>query len=83
MITEEPPTASATVQNWRKFYLAALFETDRGKLPSRIAAAEYALLARARELLVTSEHRSGEGKAVDNGLHAIRALRDCLGLKAA
>jgi hypothetical protein len=83
MIPQKLPSASTAVQDWRELYLAALFETDRQKLPSRIAAAEKALLVRARELLATSEHSSEEGKALDKGLYAIRALRDCFALKAA
>jgi hypothetical protein len=83
MIKKKVPSASIAPQGWRDPYLAALFETDRQELPSRIAAAEKALRVRARELLVTSEHRSDEGKALDKGLYALRALRDCLAPKAA
>ena len=83
MIEKKLPPASIVPQGWRDLYLAALFETDRQELPSRIAAAEKALRVRARELLVTSEHRSDEGKALDKGLYALRALRDCLAPKAA
>jgi hypothetical protein len=83
MIKKKVPSTSIAPQGWRDLYLAALFETDRQELPSRIAAAEKALRVRARELLVTSEHRSDEGKALDKGLYALRALRDCLAPKAA
>ena len=83
MIKKNLPSAVIAIQDWRDLYLAALFETDRQKLPSRIAAAERALRVRARELLVTSEHRSEEGKALDKGLYALQALRDCLAPKAA
>jgi len=83
MSKKKMPSASTTFQNWRDLYLAALFERDRQKLSSRIAAAERALLVRARELLVTSNHRSEEGKALDKGLYAIRALRNCLAPKNA
>jgi len=69
MSKKKMPSASASFQNWRDLYLAALFERDRQKLSSRIAAAERALLMRARELLVTSNHRSEEGKALDKGLY--------------
>ncbi len=68
---------------WRELYLAALFETDKRKLPSRIGEAERALHLRSRELFLRSEHRGEEGKALDKGLYALRALRDCLALKAA
>ena len=83
MIPETLLPASTAVQDWRELYLAALFKTDRQRLPARIAAAEKALLVRARELLATSEHSGEEGKALDKGLYDIRALRDCFGLKTA
>ena len=83
MIKKKLPSASTTVQEWRSLYLAALFETDRQKLPFRIIAAERALRVRARELLANSEHGSEEGKALDKGLYALRALRDCLAPKVA
>ena len=83
MITRERVSASDVAKNWRELYMAALFETDGGRLPLRIATAENALLTRAKELLVKAEHRSEEGKALDKGLYAMRALRDCLELKTA
>lgn len=82
MNTRKLAPASITV-HWRELYLAALFETDKRELPSRIEAAEKALLVRARELLTCSEHRSEEGKALDKGLYALRALRNCVAPKAA
>jgi hypothetical protein len=75
------PSASKSVHNWRELYMAALFETDNLELPSRIAEAERALILRARELFVMSNNNSEEGKAVDKGLYALRALRNCLKLK--
>ena len=82
MSLQNLPSTSA-VHNWRKLYLAALFEKDKQRLPFLIAKAEKALQARARELLLISKHRSEEGKALDKGLYALRALRDCYALKAA
>lgn len=68
-------------QNWRKLYRAALFETDRQELPSRIAEAERALILRARELFATSGNNSEEGQAIDDALYALRALRSCVELR--
>ncbi len=76
MVTTKAPGSEA-VQHWRELYLAALFETDRKKILSRIAEAERALLVRARELHAISQLSSEEGKALDKGLYALRALRDC------
>ena len=78
MSFEKPSFESSTVWHWRELYLAALFESNKQQLPSRIAEAETALLARARELLLVSEYSSEEGKALDKGLYALRALRDCV-----
>jgi hypothetical protein len=75
--------AQHSVQDWSQLYLAALFETDKQKLPSRIAEAEKAMTLRARELFTVAGHNSAEGKAVDKGLYALRALRSCLELNSA
>jgi hypothetical protein len=40
--------------NWRALYSAALFETDKGRIPARIADAEKAIVTRARELFSAS-----------------------------
>jgi hypothetical protein len=74
-------TDDVSSANWRELYLAALFETDKLRLPSRIAEAERAGILRVRELFVTSDNNCEEGKAVDKGLYALRALRNCLKLK--
>ena len=81
MKVRNPSSASIGVQNWREVYEAALFETDRQKLPSRIAEAEKALILRARELFAMSGDTTEEGQAVDDALYALRALRNCLKLR--
>jgi hypothetical protein len=81
MKVRNPSSDSIGVQNWREVYKAALFETDRQKLPSRIAEAERALILRARELFTISGDTIEEGQAVDDALYALRALRNCLKLK--
>jgi hypothetical protein len=43
-------TSSPTFTGWRALYVAALFETDKNRLPARIADAEKAIVARSREL---------------------------------
>ena len=82
-MTSKKLVESNTLWGWREPYLAALFETDKQELPYRIAEAESALLARTRELFLVSEHSGEEGKALDKGLYALRALRDCFALKSA
>jgi hypothetical protein len=81
MITRKKPSQCAAIEDWRELYLTALFETDRQKLRSFIAEAERALIIRTRELLAKSRSNSAEARAVDKGLYALRALRDCLELK--
>lgn len=60
---------------WHELYQAALFETDRSKIPERIAEAEKAILARIKELFgVTADHIE-EDQILDDALYALRALR--------
>ncbi len=69
------------IPEWRALYLAALFETDKNRLPVRINHAERALVQRERELF-TASMAAAEKTAVNNALHALHALRMCLGLAA-
>jgi hypothetical protein len=80
MKIRNPSSASISVQHWRELYKAALFETDRQKLPSRIAEAEKALIQRARELFLMSGDNNEEVQAIDDALYAL-PLRNCLELK--
>jgi hypothetical protein len=63
---------------WRELYTAALFETDRNRTPARIAEAEKAIVARARELFSASSDTIEEDQALDDALYALRALQNCL-----
>ena len=63
---------------WHVLYHAALFETDRDKLPRRIAEAESAILARIRELFVIVTDHIEEDVVLDDALYALRALRTCV-----
>ena len=67
---------------WHVLYHAALFETDRSKLPQRIAEAEKAILARVEELYVVSTDHIEEDQILDDALYALRALRNCAWLDA-
>src|ERR1700720_4265856 len=53
------------VDQWHELYQAALFETDKEKIPSRIADAEQAIVARARELFFSSTDNIEEDQALD------------------
>lgn len=76
-------TASSGPRKWGKLYCAALFETDRNRIPLRIADAEKAIVARARELFFSGADTIEEDQALDDALYALRALQNCLELRAA
>ena len=63
---------------WRDLYLAALMEADKEKTPAHIAAAELAILNRARELFKASGDNIQEEEALDDALYPLRALKNCL-----
>ena len=70
-------------QGWRGLYSAALFETDKNRIPDRIADAETAIVARARELFSACADTIEEDQALDDALYALRALQNCLEFRAA
>jgi len=84
-----PDTAARPVstrhnpQPWRQLYTAALFETDRNRIPTRIAAAEKAIIARSRELFSASSDTIEEDQALDDALYALKALQSCLEVNSA
>ena len=67
---------------WHALYQAALFETDRGKIPQRIAEAERAIIAREKELFVAKGDHIEEDQILDDALYALRALRNCVAPEA-
>jgi hypothetical protein len=68
----------SNLQTWRELYTAALFETDANRIPERIAAAETAIVTRARELFAATSDTIEEDQALDDALYALRALQSCL-----
>ena len=65
-------------QDWKNLYTAALFETETGRVPLLITAAERALRHRAHELSSTIGDHIQEEEAIDDALYALRALRNCV-----
>lgn len=63
---------------WHSLYQAALFETDREKIPARIDAAERAILERVKELFAVNSDHIEEDQVLDDALYALRALRNCV-----
>jgi hypothetical protein len=76
-------TPQSLLLNWRELYSAALFETDKNRIPTRIADAEKAIVARARELFSAGADTIEEDQALDDALYALRALQNCLEFRAA
>jgi hypothetical protein len=70
--------SSPSLSSWRQLYKTALFETNREKLPERIADAEKAIVARARELFASNADTIEEDQALDDALYALRALQSCV-----
>jgi len=80
----QPTTSSQSVPaNWRALYCAALSETDTMRIPALIAAAEKAIVIRARELFSAGADTIEEDQALDDALYALRALQSCLNFRAA
>jgi hypothetical protein len=72
--------AFSALPGWHDLYKAALFETNRERLPARIAEAERALVLRARELFAMTGDHIEEEQALEDALYALKALQSCLGL---
>lgn len=66
-------------QPWHAGYMAALFETDRTQIRGRIRQAELLIVSREHELHA-GDVDVLEQHALNSALHALRALRTCLGL---
>lgn len=77
-IATHPTATRNNPQPWRELYTAALFETDRNRIPTRIAAAEKAIIARSRELFSAGSDTIEEDQALDDALYALKALQSCL-----
>ncbi len=70
--------SAATSSDWRLLYQSALFETDRDKLPQKIADAEKAIVSRMRELFSANGDHIEEDLILDDALYGLRALRTCV-----
>ncbi len=68
---------------WRELYTAALFESEKERIPARIADAEKAIVARARELFAAGGDTIEEDQALDDALYALHALQNCLDFRIA
>ena len=81
-MTNQAPSQSM-LRSWRDIYAAALFETDKNRVPARIADAEKAIVVRARQLFSAGTDTIEEDQALDDALYALRALKSCLDLRSA
>jgi hypothetical protein len=82
-MTDQTILAAPVSRSWRDLYTAALFETERERIPARIADAEKAIMARARELFAAGADTIEEDQALDDALYALRALQNCLHFQVA
>jgi hypothetical protein len=73
------PYSNRDTSDWRAKYMAALFEVDRSRLHRLIREAEQIILARECELFANTDAQA-ERTAINNALHALQALRTCVGL---
>jgi hypothetical protein len=64
---------------WQAQYEAALLESDDGKLPKCVAAAETAILSRLQALAGKADHGE-ERLAMTDALHALRFLKGSISL---
>ena len=64
--------------SWRALYVAALFETDEGRMVQRIDEAKKALLVRAHELFQTAGDHLQEQSAIEDTLQSLHALEQCM-----
>lgn len=64
--------------HWHLLYQAALFETDRQKVPQRISEAERAILNRVKELFAVTDDHIEEDLVLEDALYGLRALRNCV-----
>lgn len=77
---KKPPAGNSSDFSvaWHTLYQAALFESDREKIPARIDAAEKAILDRVKQLFVLKSDHIEEDQVLDDALYALRALRNCV-----
>jgi hypothetical protein len=71
-LAPSPPTLS--FPEWQEEYKAALVETDCGKLPKCIAAAEAAIVSRLQVLVGKADYAE-ERLAMTDALRALRFLK--------
>lgn len=69
--------SSRTCANWRNLYLAAVFETNTNRIPSRIQTAQKAIAERSRELFASRDN-NGERSSLDSAVVKLQALGMCV-----
>ena len=60
-----------SINDWKDSYRAALFETNKSKIPMRIADAEKRIAARARELFNSGDHDTLERSALNVAMYKL------------
>lgn len=78
MSTHVSSASFSSLPGWHLLYQDALFETDKNKMPLKIAEAEKAILGRMKELFHADGDHIEEDLILDDALYALRALRTCV-----
>ena len=73
----QKPSLQYKSQPWYIAYMGALFESDHAEIGERIRYAEHLIVRRERELF-NRLAEPAEQHALNNALHALRALSLCL-----
>lgn len=72
-----PFPVEARLSHWKDLYIAALFETDKAKLPERIREAEVAIVT-LRQKSMRAGVDSQERRVLDSALLSLQALASCV-----
>jgi hypothetical protein len=74
-----PSSITSGNKRWKDLYIAALFESDKSKLPRKIAEAQIAIVDRRRKVLSAGAD-TAERQALDTALLSLQALANCLAI---
>jgi hypothetical protein len=74
-----PSPKSSSDSDWKKLYIAALFENDKSKLAEKISRAKAAIVARRRKSMASGGNVR-ERQVLDTALFSLHALASCFSL---
>jgi DNA-directed RNA polymerase len=77
-MTRGPLQREPCDHNWRKLYIAAIFETDKTKIASKITRAQI-VIELHRRTVCRAANELKERRALDTALFSFQALATCMG----